>query len=54
MFTKTDTSVDVPIAITQDTVCEDTESYNVTLASIEGGRIGSQCFTTLQISDDDG
>ncbi|XP_072050947.1 uncharacterized protein [Amphiura filiformis] len=43
----------ITIPITNDDICEDTESFNVTLDNIVGGYLGSQCWICVEITDDD-
>ena len=43
----------IEININDDDICEDTESYNVTILTVEGGRPGWQCWSCFNITDED-
>ncbi|XP_072043690.1 uncharacterized protein [Amphiura filiformis] len=50
----TDTQSDtVTVQITNDNICESTESFNVYLTNIVGGILDTRCSTTVEIEDDD-
>ncbi|XP_072024012.1 extracellular matrix organizing protein FRAS1-like [Amphiura filiformis] len=41
------------IPITNDDICEDTESFNITINNIVSGYLGSQCWMCVEIKDDE-